>query len=149
MEIETVIEQKTQELLEKLTIVGSVSLKKEGDTIIVTIDSADAGILIGHHGRSLEALQLILRHLVYKETSTWIPFVVSIGDYREKREQQLKEIAENAARQAEATQKAVILSDLSPFERRIIHVALSEHPTVESYSEGEGEMRRLIIRPKS
>jgi len=143
------IQQTTHELLEQLEIKGAgVEVSEHEETILVTIESEESGLLIGYHGRTLEALQLLLRQIVFKKTGVWIRLTVSIGDYRARREEQLKEIAEQAAEQVVAEQSPLIMDELTPAERRIIHLALQDHEQVMSESEGEGRNRRLVIKLK-
>lgn len=137
-----------QELLSKLTIEATVAVADNDGALLVTIETSEPGALIGHHGRSLEALQIILGQLVYKALGTWVRLVVTVGDYRERREQQLKELATQAAERVLSSHEEVVLSDLTPGERRIVHMALSDHPGVLSESQGEGRDRRLIVKPK-
>jgi len=139
----------TEELLEKLTINASVVVAEKDNALWVGVESEDRGILIGHHGRSLEALQIILGQLVYKKLGMWVRIIVTVGDYRERREQQLKELATSAASRVIQTGEPTTLMHLTPAERRIIHMELSEHPQVASQSEGEGRNRTLVIKLKA
>lgn len=139
----------TQELLKKLTIEATVSISEIDGALLVAIETPEPGALIGHHGRSLEAVQILLGQLVYNHVGSWVRLVVTVGDYRERREQQLRELATRAAEKVLSSQEAVVLTDLTPGERRIVHLALSDHPEVKSESEGEGRDRRLIVKPKS
>lgn len=143
------VTETSQELLSKLTIEASVVVTEGDGALLVTIDTSEPGALIGHHGRSLEALQIILGQMVYKALGSWVRLVVTVGDYRERREQQLKELAANAAEKVLSSREEVVLTDLTPGERRIVHLALADHPGVLSESQGEGRDRRLIVRPKS
>ena len=143
------IQQTAHELLAQLQITGAgVEVSEHDETILVTIESEESGLLIGYHGRTLEALQLLMRQIVFKKTGTWIRLTMSIGDYRARREEQLKEIAEQAAEQVISEQEPLIMDELTPAERRIIHLALQNHEQVMSESEGEGRNRRLVIKLK-
>lgn len=138
----------TQELLQKLTIVGTVVVEEKDSALRVTIETEDRGVLIGYHGKSLEAFQILLGQLVFKKLGTWVRIIVSVGDYRERRDEQLRLMARNAAEQVITTREPVILPYLSPAERRAIHLELQEHAEVTSESEGEGRDRKLVVKLK-
>lgn len=135
--------------LKHLMVEGKVVVEKDEETIRVNIETAQSGALIGYHGEGLISLQLILNIMVHKATGSWQRVVVNIGDYRQKREEYLKNLALNVAARVKTTQTASMLNDLSSFERRIIHLVLSEDKEVEAHSEGEGKDRHLIIKPKT
>jgi spoIIIJ-associated protein len=75
--------------------------------------------------------------------------VVNVGDYREKEEDYLKSLAASTAQRARETKEPQNLYNLKPWQRRIIHLALSEEKDLTTESMGEGEERYLIIKPKS
>lgn len=109
----------------------------------------DSGMLIGFHGETLAALQLILGQMAYKKFGEWKKIFVNIGDYRQKRQEALKNMAQNSAKRVKLTNQPLTLPYLRSNERRIIHMTLSEDPEVETTSEGEGRERRLIINPSA
>lgn len=139
------IHELVTEFLDKLEVTAEFSLVEEDGAIIVRMETEEPGVLIGHHGRSLEAIQVVLGQLVYKKLGQWVRIVVTVGDYRERRNEQLKELAQKTAERVIETQSEMVLSDLTPGERRIVHMALSEHPQVVSGSQGEGKNRHLIV----
>lgn len=114
----------------------------------VQIETAKTGILIGFHGETIAALQLLIGLMVYKKLGRWQPIVVNVGDYRQKRQLQLERMAQNAAQRVRFSGQAVALPYLSAGERRVVHLALAEDSEVETESEGEGRERQLVIRPK-
>lgn len=146
------IKQTTKKLLKKLGFSNIGVEVKTGneDPIEVQIDASpeDSGILIGFHGETLSALQLIVGQLVYKNLGEWRRIVLNIGDYREKRQRSLETMAINASQRAKQTNQPVVLPYLTSSERRLIHLSLANDPDVKTYSEGEGRRRRLIIIPK-
>lgn len=145
----TIIKKTTEELLEHLKIKAKVNIETtDTDVVNVSLDTEETGILIGYHGETLSALQLILGLIVYKKLGNWVRIVVNVGDYRQKREEVLKRMALRAAEKVRQTNEAVILPFLNAGERRIIHLTLKENSDVYTESEGEGENRRLIIKPK-
>lgn len=143
------VQELISELLKLLMVEGKVAVEKEEETVQVNIETPQSGALIGYHGEGLISLQLILNILAHKKTGVWQRVVVNIGDYRQKREEYLKNLANTTATRVKSTRQPLILSDLSSFERRIIHVILAEDSEVESASEGEGKFRRLVIKLKA
>ena len=141
-----IVQAITTDLLDLMGVKGTISVAENEETIKVGIETEQSGALIGYHGEGLISLQLILNILVHKKTGSWQKDVVNVGDYREKREEYLKNLAQNAVLRVRESQRPFILNDLSSFERRIIHMVISEEKDVESVSEGEGRDRKLVIR---
>jgi spoIIIJ-associated protein len=147
-EMQTVT-QIVEELIAKLEIVGSVSVATdETDAFRVNIATEETGLLIGHHGKTLESLQLILGIIISKKLGRWVKAYVNVGDYREKREEALMHMAQRAADRALTSGRPVELSRLSPAERRIIHLTLSGDERIATESLGEGDDRVLVVKPK-
>lgn len=109
---------------------------------------AERRMLIGYHGETISALQLLLSLFIYHQEEKWVKILVNVGDYRKKREEQLKELAQKAAQRVKFSGRPVSLSGLSSFERRAVHLVLKDDPEVESFSEGEGKWRVLVVAPK-
>jgi spoIIIJ-associated protein len=145
-----VIKELTKELLGHLLVKATVEVSedKEGQAFKIQIESEDSGYLIGYHGETIEALQLILSLMVYKKLGTWQRLVVNVGNYRQQREEQLKKLALNVAQKVKFSGEEQVIPDLLAGERRIIHLALRNHPDVYTESEGESDKRTLIVRPK-
>jgi spoIIIJ-associated protein len=146
--IETV-KQITEDLLNKLEVVATVSVDTdETGAFRVHVETEETGLLIGYHGQTLESFQIILGMLISKKLDAWQRVYVNVGDYREKREEALMHMAQRAAERALAIRRPVELSNLSASERRIIHLTLSGDERVATESVGEGLDRRLIVKPK-
>lgn len=147
-----VIEKTTQDILSKLKTEAAVEVKEEKledeSNFKVTIQTQETGLLIGHHGETLNGLQLLLGVILYKKLGRWVHIVVDVGNYRQMREESIKEMVGRIVAEVETTSQAVSLPYLSPLERRIVHMMLADHKTVVSESIGEGRDRRLTIRPK-
>lgn len=145
----TQIQQITEDLLNRLGIVGSVAVDMdESGAYRVNIQTEETGLLIGFHGRTLESFQIILGMIVAKQLGSWQRVYVNVGDYRERREEALMYMAQRAAERALVTGRPVELSHLSASERRVIHVTLSGDKRVTTESIGEGRDRKLVINPK-
>jgi len=139
--------QIAEELLAKLNQSAQVGISQEEETIRVELQTDDPGMLIGFHGKTLSSLQLILGLMLYRQLGEWQRVVVDVNEYRQEQTERLKKIAANAAQKAKFSGQAVALSPMSPFERRIIHLTLTDDDQVETKSEGEGSLRYVIITP--
>lgn len=115
----------------------------------IVVSDQDSGILIGYHGETLLALQYLAGQIVNKDRPAWVRLVLNVNEYRAQRESQLKEMAQNAASRAVTTGSEIEMPYLTPAERRIIHLELTDRKDIATYSEGEGKYRRLIVAPKS
>jgi spoIIIJ-associated protein len=117
--------------------------------IDVTVDSSESGVLIGYHGEVIDALQLIVNLMLNNNRpDEYKPTEVDINGYRATREKNLQDLATKAAENAISSGREIILPPLSSRERRLIHMFLSTRDDVATYSEGEGNARRLVVRPQ-
>jgi len=108
------------------------------------------GLLIGQEGNTLDALQLIVAIGANKGIEDGCRVVLDTANrYRERHCEHLRRRARQAAEEARATGREVVMSDLKSYERRIVHMELADEPGIETYSEGEGRYRRLVISPVS
>jgi spoIIIJ-associated protein len=137
---------------ELLSLMGTkakadVSYDKENECYLVNIDGADeTGLLIGKKGDTLLSLQTILGILFKNKTGEWERIAVNVGDYLEKEESYLKNLALGAAARAKETHEPQSLYNLKPAQRRIIHMVLGEDKEVTTESVGEGEERYLVVK---
>jgi len=139
-----------EDLLARLEVGGGVEVSvDETGAYRVRIQTEETGLLIGHHGKTLESIQLIVGIMVSKKLGQWLKVYVNVGDYREKREETLMHMAQRAAERALTMGRMVELSRLSPAERRIVHLTLSGDDRVVTESVGEGDNRVLLIKPNT
>ena len=106
----------------------------------------DNALLVGRFGRNLEALQTILNLMTANALGEWQRVLVDIDGYRQKREEQLEKMAQEALEKVAATGEPVTFPGLSSFERRVIHLYFKDKPEMETLSEGEGRDRYLVVR---
>jgi len=139
---------------ELLSLMGTkaqaqASLDQDNEAILVNIKTTDeTGLLIGKRGETISSIQAALGMMARKKIGEWIRVIVNIGDWQEKQESRLQEIAIQTAERAIETNEPQYLYNLTPSQRRIIHLHLSNDPKVTTESEGEGRERFLIIRKK-
>lgn len=146
MENTKLIQKTAEELLKQIGVDGKIDVSEKDETYHVKIETEDSGMLIGFHGETLSGFQLMVGLIIYKKLGSWLKIIVDIGDYRERREENLKQTAKAAVEKVINTGEPVDLYELSSFERRIVHLLLADHPKVISESEGEGKFRKLVIK---
>lgn len=122
----------------------------EGDygELILDAVAEDAAVLIGRHGRTLDALQTLVSALVFKKTGLRHPLLVDVSGYRYRRKSKLDEIARGAAERVRRTGQPVKLRPMSSYERKVIHMALREDARVTTVSEGEEPFRQVVVVPR-
>jgi spoIIIJ-associated protein len=131
-----------------LEIDASFTVLEDEETIGVTLETEDTGIIIGYHGETLEALQLVLSLLIAKKRGEFKRVSLEVGDYKKNRSEWLERLASDAKERAISENKEVYLSDLKSWERRVVHLLLQDDKEVVSESTGEGKDRVLVIKPK-
>lgn len=116
--------------------------------IFYRVQSTENALLIGKDGKTLLALQTLLRNHLSTFVDEPLLITLDIGNYHENRKRQLEILATKTAKDVARSRIAVKLDPMNAFDRRIIHAKLSDWRDVETESEGEGEERAIIIRPK-
>jgi len=157
-EIAEVARATLEKLLDLLEVTASVVpqtqpiavVKEEEETASVgmNIKGDDLGILIGRRGQTLSCLQYIVRLIVGHQTKAWLPIVIDVEGYKQRRYQALQVFARQMAEQVKTRGMPFTLEPMSAYERRIIHLTLADHPDVTTESIGQGESRRVVILPK-
>ncbi len=115
---------------------------------VLNIVGDDLGILIGRRGETLRDLEYITRLVVTQVTGHQAKLVVDVEGYRTRRERVLNELAKRMAERVQSNRQPITLEAMPPNERRIVHLALRDHPSVTTQSIGEGDHRRVMILPK-
>lgn len=118
-------------------------------SIHVDIRGDDLSVLIGRHSETLNAFQYIASLIVGKEVQDWVQLYVDVEGYRNRREKQLIQMAQRMAEQVAKNGKRQSLEPMPSGERRIIHIALRDHPDVMTESTGEEPHRKVTIVPKN
>jgi len=121
----------------------------EGDEgeIILDVTGEDVGVLIGRHGRTIDALQAVVSSMTTKKTGIRYPLSVDVEGYKHRRKQKVVDIARRAADRARRTNRPVSLKSMTPHERRIVHMAIKNQDGVTSTSEGSGSYRHVVVVP--
>lgn len=133
------------EMLDRMKIKGRIQTELDEDVLRMEVEGTDMGILIGRRGETLDAIQYLISLTVNKGRDQYIRVMLDTENYRAKREQTLQQLAERLASKVEKSGKKITLEPMNPYERRIIHTHLQNHPKVTTYSEGEEPYRKVVI----
>ena len=134
-------------LFEKLRLTPQITYKEENGNIFVNLEGDDLGILIGRRGETLDSVQFLANLFINKSKEDYKKVIVDVEDYRKKREDTLRNLAERLSQKVKRTGRKISLEPMSPHERRIIHMALQENKSVNTYSEGMEPFRKVVIAP--
>jgi spoIIIJ-associated protein len=135
--------------LERMEIEAVVEMrKKSNNEIEYSISSAENPILIGKNGKTLESIQFYLRHVINNYSDERQIVLIDVGGYKQNRKRQLEIIATKTAKEVARSRVEAKLRPMNAYERRIIHTKLAEWRDVTTVSEGEGQDRHLVIKPK-
>lgn len=124
-----------------------VYVKQEKQRVTFTIETDKAGLMIGRHGKVLNAIESLVQVVLYKEAGSKLNAVVDTEDYRYRRQETLEKLAERTAQRVIRTQSLVKLEPMPANERKLIHHYLSKEPLVATKSEGKEPYRYLTIEP--
>ncbi len=122
--------------------------KPNGRMIVASIASPQGGrFLIGKNGQNLQALECLVRAFCARKAQDVIGVTVDINDYRRLKAQQALDAARHTVARVRSSQKAEALAPMNAYERRIVHMELANFAGIKTESEGEGEARRVVIKP--
>lgn len=145
-----------EELLERMRVKASITPRyvepedeRERRVILVDIQGNDLSILIGRRSETLNALQYITSLIVSKELNKWVPLMIDVQGYRERRTRQLRQLGRKMAEQAIQSGRKQVLEPMPANERRVIHLELRDHAQVFTESTGEEPYRKVTISLKS
>jgi spoIIIJ-associated protein len=110
-------------------------------------DEEAMSLLIGRRGETLRSLQFMVNLLVSRQVQKWPQIVVDVGNYRQRRQESLEGLARRMAERVRQSGRPLMLEPMGAYERRLVHLALRDDPTVYTESSGEGENRKIVIYP--
>jgi spoIIIJ-associated protein len=119
----------------------------DGDNgeLILDINGGDLAVLIGRHGRTLDALQMVVSSLLSSTLGFHYPIVVDIEGYKSRRKNKVQSLARSAAARAKKQHGSVSLPPMNSYERRLVHLALVDDDSVVTHSEGVEPMRHVVV----
>jgi spoIIIJ-associated protein len=136
-----------ERLLDIVDFDGDIDLDVEGDRAVVAVVGDGLQGLVGPNGATLDALQELTRLAVQQQTGLRSRLMLDVGGYRARRRRALAVIARDAAAEVKDSGTPVRLDAMNPFERKVVHDAISEIDAVRSESEGEEPDRRVVVLP--
>lgn len=138
-----------QDILKHFDVGDVIIDEYEGDDgeLILDITGDDLAVLIGRHGKTLDALQFVVSAITVRSIGYRYPVVVDVEGYKNRQRQKLESIARSSANKAANQHRSVKLRPMTPYERRIVHIALRDDSRVETASEGEGSARHVVVLP--
>lgn len=135
-----------REVLDHMGIKAEIRIKEENNVINISMVGPNMGIVIGYRGETLDSLQYLVSLVVNKGHETeYKRVVLDTENYRLKREETLKRLADKTAYKVRKTGKSFKLEPMNPYERRVIHSALQNNPYIYTYSEGDEPYRKVVV----
>lgn len=147
-EIVDFIKDTLNEITKSMGVNINLEVRKRNETISIKIFSDNNAILIGKNGRTITALQNLIKQMVYNVLEEKISIILDVENYKEKRIKSLEYLAKNTAKEVSKTKIEAKLDSMNSYERRIIHEALSNNRYVYTESTGEEPNRCVVIKPK-
>jgi spoIIIJ-associated protein len=146
--MEEKVQKIIEELLEKIGVTATVNVEALEDSYQVRLDGEENALLIGKHGNTLTSIELIATLILAKEIGEFKRITIEIGDYRREREDYLKDLAGRLRDDVISTGYEKTVRGLKPWERRLVHMYLSEDSEVITESTGDDRDRVLVIKKK-
>ena len=148
-DLEHEAEDLLESLLERMGIMADFDLVSEDPLSYNIVGDDDFGRLIGRQGETLRAFGYLVNLMLGRRLGRACRVIVDVNGYRQRREDQLAELATTLADEVRSTQEPITLDAMPPNERRLVHVALADDEDVRTYSIGEGDERRVVISPRA
>ena len=140
---------RVRELLERIAadagVDAAVEVREDADGVSAAFVGEDLGLLIGHHGQTIDAIQHLAYRIAFRGLEARKRVEVDAAGYRERRAVALRATADQAAEAAVREGRTVELEAMSPLERKVVHEHLKSRHDVETYSEGQEPSRRLVV----
>jgi spoIIIJ-associated protein len=136
-----------ERLVEAIGVEATVAVREEDDGVHGELMGDELGLVIGHRGQTLDAIQHIAYRAAYRGAAHRGNVTVDAQGYRERRAESLRAAADQAAEAALRDGRPVELEAMSPMERKVVHEHLKDRRDVETYSEGQEPSRRLVVAP--
>lgn len=134
-----------RDIRDKMGIDLDFTVRANEELVYVEITGQDTRTIIGKRGSTLDAVQCLASYVVNKDDSNYVRVIVDAENYRAKREQTLIGLAKRLAGKVDRTGKTVVLEPMNPYERKIIHYTLQNHPRITTRSEGKDPYRKVVI----
>ena len=148
-DLENEAEELLESLLDRMGFVADFDLVSDEPLAYNIVGDEDFGRLIGRQGETLRAFGYLVNLMLGRRLGRPCRVIVDVNGYRQRRADQLAELAETLADEVRATKEPITLEAMPANERRLVHVALADDEDVRTYSIGEGDERRVVISPRA
>lgn len=137
-----------EEIISFIVDGATVSTQTKSDRVRLKVAGGNSALLIGKHGRTLDALQYIVNRIVHKKQKTKVRVTIDVEGYRDRRKDALTQLALRLGEKVKRSGRPATISPMNAYDRRTIHVALKDHSGVRTQSTGTGSLRKLVIYPQ-
>jgi spoIIIJ-associated protein len=141
------LEQVLHEIASAVGVDAEIRVAEDGDEVSAEFIGEDLGLLIGHHGQTIDAIQHLVYRIAFQGSDERKRVVVDAAGYRERRAVALRAAGDQAAEAAIRDGRPISLDPMSSQERKVVHEHLKSRYDVETYSEGQEPTRRLVVAP--
>lgn len=146
------MEQKVSEILENilslLALEGSFDIEEKEDGVFVSIDTQDAGRLIGNQGETLQSLQMLVNLIASRQIEESKRVIIDVSGWKKSKEDDIAERTKAWVEEVKESKKPMELEPMPSWQRRVVHMVVQESDGVTSESVGEGLERHLVITPE-
>lgn len=142
------IKENITEITKLMNIEVNQEVRRRENVINITLFSSNNSILIGKNGKTITALQTIIKQILYTQIKDNVKIVLDVENYKEKRMKNISFLAQKIAREVAETKVEVQLERMNSYERRLVHEALAENKYVYTESIGEEPNRCVVIKPR-
>lgn len=146
-EIYSFVKDYLKEVINNLGLDVNFEIKNQDDRTVVKMYSDNNNILIGRNGNTLRSLETIVKHKIQLETGIYFAISLDVENYKDKKVAILERLAKQTARDVRRSKMPVHMENMNPYERRIVHNALTDFRGVTTKSEGEEPHRHIVISP--
>jgi spoIIIJ-associated protein len=136
-----------ENFLEKMQEKATVSVQREDDRISLRIETADAGLLIGKQGQTLDALQYLLTKMLAKRSHRKVRVAIDVEAYRARHHEALAHLAQKYGDKVKKSGRPITLNPMNPYDRRIVHLTLQADKDLKTSSRGDGLYKKVVISP--
>lgn len=147
-DIITEIKDTINEIISLMGLTSNLEVRRRENNITITIFSNNNSILIGKNGRTISAIQTIIRQIIHSQVKSNLQIIIDVENYKEKRIKNLEYLAKKVAKEVAHTKVETKLDPMNSYERRTIHNVLSQNKYVYTESEGIEPNRYVVIKPK-
>lgn len=137
-----------QEIVSYIVEDASVTATTTTDAVTLSVEGGNAALLIGKHGKTLDALQYIVQRIVQKQGEAKTRVTVDVEGYRNRRKESLTRLALRLCEKVGQTGKPATIKPMNAYDRRIVHLALKGDSGVRTQSKGTGTFRKIVIYPQ-